>query len=107
MTVDTTEYAFAPKAITAKAGKVKFTLVNKGKIVHELIVLKTKAAPGSLKVDPKTAKVSEKDSVGEVSETQPGKTRSATLDLKPGSYLLICDVPTHYMLGMTGTLTVK
>ena len=33
-----------PKAITAKAGKLAITLDNKGKIQHELVVLKTSAA---------------------------------------------------------------
>lgn len=107
ITVDTTEYAFAPTTIAAKAGKVSFSLDNKGKIPHELIVLKTGAAPGSLKVNASTSRVSESTSVGEVSETPAGETKSTTLDLKPGTYLYVCNIPTHYMQGMRGVLTVK
>ena len=106
LTVASTEYAFAPAALSAKAGKVKITLDNKGAIPHELIVLKTSAAPGSLKVG-SDQRVSEKGSVGEVSEIPGGKTKTSTIDLKPGKYVYVCNIPTHYADGMRGTLTVK
>jgi len=106
VTVTSTEYAFAPKAITAPAGKLEITLDNKGAIPHELVVLKTSAAPGSLKVG-SDQRVSEKASVGEVPEITAGKTKRATLDLKPGTYVYVCNIPTHYGDGMRGVLTVK
>jgi len=106
VTVTSTEYAFAPKVITAKAGKVEITLDNKGAIPHELVVLKTPADPGSLKVGA-DQRVSEKASVGEVPKIAAGKARSATLDLKPGTYVYVCNIPTHYGDGMRGVLTVK
>ncbi len=106
VTVTSTEYAFAPKAITTKAGKVEITLDNKGAIPHELVVLKTSADPGSLKVG-SDQRVSEKASVGEVPEITAGKAKSATLDLKPGTYVYVCNIPTHYGDGMRGVLTVK
>ena len=104
--VTSSEYAFAPKAITAPAGKLEITLDNKGAIPHEIVVLKTSAAPGSLKVG-SDQRVSEKASVGEVPEIAAGKTKSATLDLKPGTYVYVCNIPTHYGDGMRGVLTVK
>ncbi len=105
VTVATTEYAFAPTAITAKAGKLKLTLDNKGKIPHEIVVLKTSAAADALKVA--GGRVSEKTSVGEVPETAGGVSRSTTFDLKPGTYVYVCNIPGHYGDGMYGTLTVK
>jgi uncharacterized cupredoxin-like copper-binding protein len=106
VTITTTDYKFSAPEIDAKAGKLKVTLDNKGAVVHEFVVLKDGAAPGSLK--PATnGRVSEKASVGEVSETDPGKTRTATLDLKPGKYIYVCNIPTHYMAGMYGELVVK
>jgi len=104
VTVTTTEYAFAPMAITAKAGKLTLTLDNKGKIPHEIVVLRTSAAADGLKVS--GGRVSETTSVGEVSETAGGVTKSTTLDLKPGSYVYVCNIPGHYGDGMRGTLTV-
>jgi uncharacterized cupredoxin-like copper-binding protein len=37
---------------------------------------------------------------GEVSELDPGASGSLTVALKPGKYLLICNVPGHYAAGM-------
>jgi uncharacterized cupredoxin-like copper-binding protein len=50
--------------------------------------------------------VSEAASVGEDSETKPGKTKSTTIDLQPGNYVLVCNIERHYEKGMYGTLTV-
>ncbi len=104
LTVTTTEFAFAPATLTAKAGKLKLTLVNRGRTVHELVVLKTAQGAGALKVS--GGRVSEAHAVGEVSETAAGATRSATLKLAPGRYVFVCNIPGHYADGMRGTLTV-
>jgi uncharacterized cupredoxin-like copper-binding protein len=45
--------------------------------------------------------------LGEVSELDPGKGGSLTLDMKPGKYVLYCNVPGHYAMGMWTVLTVK
>ena len=100
------EYAFAPGSLKAKSGKVTFTLDNQGKIEHEFVVLKTNAAPGSLKVG-SSGRVSEKDSVGEVSETKAGSKQSASFKLAPGKYVFVCNIPGHYKDGMSGQLTVN
>lgn len=91
--------------IRAKAGKLKLTLVNEGKAEHELVVLKTDQPAAGLKVS--GGRVDEADSVGEISETAPGATKSATLTLGPGRYVLVCNIPGHYQGGMRGTLTVR
>lgn len=106
VTVGAKEYAFDPTALEAKAGKFKVTLDNKGSIPHELVVLETDEAPDALKVDG-SQRVSEKTAVGEVSEIDGGKTKTATLDLKPGKYVFVCNIPGHYGDGMRGALTVK
>jgi uncharacterized cupredoxin-like copper-binding protein len=106
VTVTTTDFAFMPTAITAAPGKLKLTLSNQGKVEHEMVVLKTDQAADALKVG-SGARVSEYASVGEVSETAPGATKSATLDLKAGKYVYVCNIPGHYGDGMYGTLTVK
>ena len=105
ITVKATEFAFAPMALTAKAGSVKLTLVNAGTVEHELLVLKGAGDPAAMKVS--GGRVSEHGAVGEVSETAPGATRSATLELAPGRYAIVCNVPGHYQGGMRGTLTVR
>lgn len=105
LTVKATEYAFSPTAITADAGKLELTLDNAGAIEHEVVVLKTDEPADGLKGS--GGRVSEDDSVGEVSETPAGAKKSTTLDLKPGRYVLVCNIPGHYMSGMRATLTVR
>lgn len=107
VTVDATEYGFAPKAITAPAGTLKVTLDNTGKIPHEFVLLKSAGAPGALKIDSKTQRVSESASVGEVAEIAAGKSATTTFRLKAGTYEYVCNIPAHYGLGMHGLLTVK
>jgi uncharacterized cupredoxin-like copper-binding protein len=105
ITVDSTEFKFDPTQITADAGKLSITLDNKGKIEHELVVLKTDESPDALPVSGQ--RVSEDAAVGEVSETKAGATKTETIDLKPGSYVFVCNIPGHYEDGMRGTLTVN
>ena len=45
--------------------------------------------------------------LGEVSELDPGKSGTLTLKLDPGTYMLFCNIPGHYMAGMWTTVTVK
>ncbi|CAB4897648.1 unannotated protein [freshwater metagenome] len=51
-------------------------------------------------------KVSEDTTVGEVSELDAGKTGTVTLDLKPGKYVLVCNIEKHYAQGMRAAFTV-
>ena len=96
---------------TVKAGEVTFEVLNSSQeMVHEVIVARLKDATtplpylaSDLKVDEDKAGVH----LGEVSELDPGKTGALRLDLKPGIYLLYCDLPGHYMAGMWTLFTVK
>lgn len=104
ITVTGTEMKFTPSVLHAAAGKLTITLKNGGTMEHELVVLKTDAAAGSLPV--KDGQVSEDASVGEIAEVEAGKSASHTFDLKPGKYVIVCNVPGHYAAGMRGTLVV-
>jgi len=92
-------------ATTVPAGKVTILLKNTGTIQHEAVVLKTDTAFDKLKVGADN-KVSESTTVGEVSETDAGKTKSSTLDLKPGNYVIVCNIAKHYAMGMRAALVV-
>jgi uncharacterized cupredoxin-like copper-binding protein len=81
--VTATEFHFALSPATAKAGAVKFTIVNKGKLAHDFSIAgKTSAM------------------------IQPGKTATLTVVLKKGKYPYRCTVPGHAAAGMKGILTV-
>ncbi len=89
------------------AGKVKFTIANKGSIKHEFVVIKSNLAPDKLPVRGKEAKESVGPSPGEVPDLPAGKTGHLTVDLKPGKYVLICNLPGHYKAGQRTGLTVR
>jgi uncharacterized cupredoxin-like copper-binding protein len=106
------DYFFKPKDANAKAGSVTITAPNEGKLVHELVLARTNAAPGALPttsdggVDEAKLESQGRDA-GEVADVEPGKTKQGVLKLKPGRYVMFCNVPGHYAQGMYGTLTVK
>lgn len=99
------EWSIDTNSPDAKSGKVSFDADNVGKLPHELVVLKTDQPAGSLKVT--NGQVSEKDSVGAIRDVNAGQSKSDSLDLKPGKYVLICNLPGHYQAGMYTSLTVK
>jgi uncharacterized cupredoxin-like copper-binding protein len=92
-----------------KAGNVTFQVKNSSKeTVHEMVVIPY-PADGKVPYSDKDAKFDEDAAghLGEVSELDPGKSGSVTLDLKPGKYILSCNIATHYANGMWTVITVE
>ena len=90
---------------SVKTGPTTLTFKNMGTKVHEVVVLKTDTPANKLKVGADNT-VSEDASVGEDSETNPGKTKTTTINLAPGNYILVCDIAGHYKKGMYIAFTV-
>lgn len=101
------------------AGDVTFVVTNNGTIDHEMIVLQTGTPFDKLPItdggDPPAPvasganKVSEVHNVGETGDPnlKPGTTRTFTIkNMKPGTYVLVCNIAQHYKLGMRAALTV-
>ncbi len=91
------------------AGSVTFEVTNVSKdTVHEMIVMYLADPSKPLPYVQAESRVDEDKAgdKGEVSELDPGKSGSLTVDLQPGKYLLICNVPFHYTAGMWTTFTV-
>ena len=104
----------APKSITR--GSTTFHLVNDGKQVHHLTIMKLAAgktmgdfAAAMKKPGPPPTWVV---SVGGPNAAVPGASADATVTLEPGNYVLLCFVPSpgetapHVMKGMVRALTV-
>jgi uncharacterized cupredoxin-like copper-binding protein len=99
-----TDYKIAPSASTVSAGKVTFAATNAGDEDHEMVVVRTdENASGLLKGD----EASEAGAVDEIGEFKPGLTKRLTVSLKPGHYVLLCNVPGHYKAGMYKNFIVK
>lgn len=98
-------YSMTADPASVKTGPVTFTLTDTGTMKHEMVVLKTDQPFGALTVGA-DHKVSEDSTVGEVGEIDAGKTGTVTLDLKPGHYVLVCNIALQYGLGMRVGFTV-
>jgi len=89
---------------SAPAGQVTFQVVNQSKSKeHEMLVVKSDAAsPSALPYEAGADMVdlSKTETVGQVEDLEPGASGNVTVDLQPGSYLLICNEPGHAHQGM-------
>jgi uncharacterized cupredoxin-like copper-binding protein len=98
------EWGFARTPVKVRAGKVTLLVKNIGHLDHEFLVLKTKTAASKLPVKGTTAVVT--GLVGKLKQFKPGLTKTLTLTLKPGHYVLICNLPAHYKAGQHVDFTV-
>lgn len=105
LSVTLTDFAVTADPGTVKAGRVVFAIRNRAAMAHELTVIRTDQAPDSRPMD--GGKANEDGKVGGVSNISAGVSRKLALDLAPGRYVLICNVPGHYQLGMHTPLTVE
>jgi len=95
-------YAILMGQTTIPAGKVEFDLKNIANMPHEFVVFRTGFAPDQLPVS--NGQVNEKaqglKKIGEQDQYPAGQTRTLTVNLKPGYYVAICNIPGHYQQGM-------
>ena len=92
------------------AGEVTFEVTNASKeTIHEMILSPVADLATPLPYVAEAMRVDEDaaGSLGEVSELDPGKSGALTVTLGPGTYILYCNIPGHYVLGMWALLEVK
>lgn len=101
------EFSITPATASAPAGSVTFTAQNEGAVAHELTVIQTNLAPDALPVA--AAKVDEGavEVVGTTPDIDGGASEDLTVSLEAGTYVLVCQVPGHYGLGMRAGFTVQ
>lgn len=95
---------------TIAPGVVTFQVVNASKTtIHEMILSPAADLTKPLPFNANENRVDEEkaEHLGEVSELEVGKTGALTVTLKPGTYLIYCNIPGHYMSAMWTTITVK
>jgi len=94
---------------TVKAGAVTFDVTNWSRsVLHEMLVVSVDNPTAPLPYDYAQARVPE-DQVkvlGEAADLQPNASKTVEVTLKPGFYLLICNLPGHYAAGMATPLSV-
>jgi uncharacterized cupredoxin-like copper-binding protein len=83
--IEATEFAFSPKTVSSSAGTKTFELQNKGTIEHDLKIDALNIHTGNV---------------------APGSSKTASGELRPGTYEFYCTIPGHKEAGMVGTLNV-
>jgi uncharacterized cupredoxin-like copper-binding protein len=98
-----------PDPGAVKAGRITFRVQNAAKTErHEMIVARVKDPNAPLPYDAAKHRVIESklQALGEASGIKPGETKTLTVTLKPGKYLLLCNVGGHYAAGMVSAFEV-
>ncbi len=95
--------------LTVPAGNVTFKATNIDVVTHEMLVIPVADANMELPYDRTIARLSEDAliSLGEVPEIEGRTNGEVTLDLAPGTYILLCNLVGHYQAGMHTVLTVE
>jgi uncharacterized cupredoxin-like copper-binding protein len=94
-----------------KAGQITFHVTNIDTAdTHSFIIIKTDLAPGSLPLDSSnnvdlTAQGLTR--VDGIAQLAPSAVQDLTVNLHPGNYVAICDLPGHYQAGMYAGFTVQ
>lgn len=83
------DYFLSPQRVRARAGRLTFRAVNRGRIGHTLHVMR-----------------GERDVVA-IKTLLPGAAAEASGRFAPGDYKLVCILGNHEELGMRGTLAVR
>ena len=74
----------------------------------QFVVLKTNSPHDQIPTNPtKPGTVSESGMVGQSPLINPGGTATLKLTLATGSYVLICNQPAHYLIGMHSAFTIN
>jgi uncharacterized cupredoxin-like copper-binding protein len=107
VSVEATNVSYKLGLVSAPAGKVTFVVHNAGTTTHDLVVLYTSVPQDKIPTDPsQPAKMLEPGLVGQILSLAPGATGTLTLNLAAGPYVLMCNQPAHYLIGMHVAFTV-
>ncbi len=108
--VELSDFLVSPSSDSVSAGSVAFNASNASDIqIHNLRVIRTDLEPDALPVDEETFTVDEEqlEVVASSDNLDVGGAEEVSADLEAGSYVLICNIATHYDLGMRVGFTVE
>lgn len=116
--VEATDYGFSLRTARVQAGRVVLTLANKGAENHHLTLIKVgdgaraeDVVAGLRKGDGSV--MARTTAIGGPNGVAPGAKGSVTVDLTPGSYVMVCHIPSpqdqvaHSSKGMVSSFTVE
>jgi len=106
---DLTDTSIKLASTTAQAGPVTFDIKNvSANEVHELVVLRTDLPADKLTLGADGLVDEDKfEAAGEQGDIDASQSAKLTLNLKPGHYALICNLPGHYLAGQHTDFSVR
>lgn len=107
ISVELKEWAVTPASVTAKVGAITFNVKNAGTTVHEFVVVKTDLKAEALPVSGSKIDESGLTAVDEIEDIASGASPALTVTLAAGHYVLLCNIETHFGLGMRSDFDVN
>ena len=103
-----TDMKVAVDKTSIPAGEVTFIVKNSGAVMHELVVIQTDVSQDKLAMNMDEAgKMDETGNVGETGDVNAGESKTFTVTLPAGHYVLMCNEVGHYASGMHMAFTVN
>jgi len=100
-----TDDSISLDSATVPSGGVSFEITNEGEAVHEFEIFTGRAE--DLTVENNVAVTGSLDLIDEAEDIVPGVTLTLDVTLRPGQYVIICNLPGHVTNGMVAELTVS
>lgn len=110
MNVTLESYHISISTNKLRAGQVTFTAQNAAPLTHEMLVVPLDGRTiATLPYDKTINRLSEETlgSLDEIADIAGGTGGTLTMDLKPGRYVLLCNLPLHFQAGMVAPFTVE
>ncbi len=86
---------------------IEFVVANEGGTPHNFVIVKTDLAVDALPVEGGSVDESQVDVAGRIAQFDANSSQTETFSLGAGSYVLICNIPGHYQLGMSIAFTIE
>ena len=105
--VEMTSFAFKLDKDSVPAGQVTFHVKNSEENSHEMKLVKTDL--DAKKLPTKSDQTVDELQLTVVGKVQPeaNQSQDLTVNLTPGHYVVLCNLPGHYASGMAANFTVK
>lgn len=104
--VDLADFTVTLDRDTVSAGTVEFIVRNDGPSLHEIEIFAGADSGDDLVVENNVADTSGLELIDEVENVLVDSVTRLTVNLEPGTYLVLCNLPEHFGEGMWTTLTV-
>ena len=101
------EMAIPIEATELPAGSVTFDITNVGTVEHEFVVVATDLPADQLPVKDGVVDETQVQVLARTGLVQPGANDTLDVELPAGHYVVICNLPGHYLAGMRTEITVQ